>query len=228
MSSARSRQRLLRDTDAAEPLVLIVPGLKDSGTAHWQTLWHARNPQFERVVQRNWSDPDLEAWADAISERVRLSGRNAILVAHSFGCLASVRAARSLGARVRAALLVAPADPRLFGLSQRMPRAHLGLPSTVVASRNDPWMPLPAARQWARRWGSQFIDLGEAGHINVDSGFGEWPFGARLLRALIKRGALPNVDAPSPVISAGQRSPAASSPGSSAAPDNSPPFTIAI
>jgi predicted alpha/beta hydrolase family esterase len=92
-----------------------------------------------------------------------------------------------LGARVRGALLVAPADPRHFRLSKRIPRSRLGFPSIVVASRNDPWIPLGAARLWAERWGSRFVDIGDAGHINVDAGFGDWPFGERLLHSLARR-----------------------------------------
>ena len=202
----------------SDPQVMIVPGLQNSGPAHWQSLWRQRNPAFDSVVQSNWSDPDLNAWSEAIVERVRLSRRDVVLVAHSFGCLASVRAARLLGSRVRATLLVAPADPKLFRVSQQLPRTHLGFPSILVASRNDRWMPLATARQWADRWGSQFIDLGDAGHINVDAGFGEWPFGERLLRSLMRRVSVQPVDHAT--------TPATQLPAAS--PSRSLPFAFAI
>ena len=47
--------------------------------------------------------------------------------------------------------------------------------STVIGSENDPWMPLHRARSWADRWGAQFMNPGEVGHINTDAGFGPWP-----------------------------------------------------
>jgi uncharacterized protein len=29
--------------------VLVLPGIGSSGPHHWQTLWQAENPHFERV-----------------------------------------------------------------------------------------------------------------------------------------------------------------------------------
>jgi predicted alpha/beta hydrolase family esterase len=60
-------------------------------------------------------------------------------------------------------------------------------PSTVVASSNDPWMPLQTARDWAERWGSEFLDLGARGHINAESGLGEWADGQALMHRLCRR-----------------------------------------
>ena len=45
-------------------------------------------------------------------------------------------------------------------------------------------MPLPRARDYAEAWGSRFVDAGEAGHINGDSGLDEWPIGLGLLSEL--------------------------------------------
>ncbi|ADZ69841.1 Predicted esterase of the alpha/beta hydrolase fold family [Polymorphum gilvum SL003B-26A1] len=52
---------------------------------------------------------------------------------------------------------------------------HLGVPAIVAASRNDFWMDQARARDLAQTWGADFVDMGEAGHINVASGFGPWP-----------------------------------------------------
>jgi len=56
-----------------------------------------------------------------------------------------------------------------------LPRAPLGLPIRLIASRTDPWLSFEAASFWATRWGAKLIDLGDAGHINVAAGFGAWP-----------------------------------------------------
>jgi predicted alpha/beta hydrolase family esterase len=45
-------------------------------------------------------------------------------------------------------------------------------------------MPLNRVRHWAQLWGSTLIDLGNAGHINTESGFGPWPEGLALLQDL--------------------------------------------
>jgi hypothetical protein len=34
----------------------------------------------------------------------------------------------------------------------------------------------------AGHWGSRFVDLGERGHINAESGLGDWPEGHAMLR----------------------------------------------
>jgi predicted alpha/beta hydrolase family esterase len=75
--------------------------------------------------------------------------------------------------------LVAPADPQRFGLGEHLPRSALSRPTTLVASRTDPWMSLRESQRWALRWGSQMVDLGDAGHINAEAGFGPLPL-ARL------------------------------------------------
>ena len=119
------------------------------------------------------------------------------LVAHSLGCLLAVAwAAHSRMIRqVKAALLVAPADAEREELRPVLPSwspvpLH-GLPfkSVVVASRNDPYCSGERARRFAKAWGSEFIDCGEAGHINAESGLGVWPEGHELLMRLDALGA---------------------------------------
>jgi predicted alpha/beta hydrolase family esterase len=65
----------------------------------------------------------------------------------------------------------------------------LGAHSIVVASTNDPWMPIDRATAWAESWGSELINIGAAGHINVSSGYGPWPRGLAIYRSL--RGDVP-------------------------------------
>lgn len=167
--------------------VLVVPGLRGSGPAHWQTHWERRYPQFVRVQQSDWNTPDLDRWARAIVEAaVDLDGP-ALVIAHSFGCLATVRAEVFQSNLIAGALLVAPANPAKFGLDDRLPHSPLLFPNTVVASHDDPWMPFETAQLWAGRWGSDFENVGWAGHINADSALGEWAAGQLLLRDLCRR-----------------------------------------
>ena len=120
-------------------------------------------------------------------------------MAHSFGCLASVVAAADRPDKVAGLMLVAPADPERFtprglrerdaavmepGLSDCLPCRLLPMPSLVVASSNDPWVRLTSAAFWADQWGSRLVEIGAAGHINVDSGHGPWPLGLRLFASL--------------------------------------------
>src|SRR5687767_1764937 len=101
------------------PRLLIVPGLHDSGPAHWQSWLHALNRTALRVQQRDWSDPELDRWAARVGSTLDHAGPGPwIAAAHSFGCLA---VARHLALRpdspLRAVLFVAPAEPDKFGVA---------------------------------------------------------------------------------------------------------------
>lgn len=167
--------------------VLIVPGLRDSGQGHWQTHWQELYPSFERVEQRHWDIPDLEAWSAQIGHALRRSARPAVIVAHSFGCLATVHRAIAGASNLFGALLVAPADPAKVGIGDASLQRRLPCPSTVIASENDPWMEPRRSVFWAGQWGSECIAAGTLGHINADSGLDEWLFGLAQLQRLVRR-----------------------------------------
>jgi len=62
---------------------------------------------------------------------------------------------------------------------QRLPFASL-----VVASSDYPYGGLAFAQRSAAAWGSRIENIGAAGHINADSGLGQWSVGRALLRSL--------------------------------------------
>ena len=167
--------------------IIIVPGWRDSGPGHWQTLWAERLPQARRVVQDDWHTPTRSAWVARLEETVLEQTGPVVIVAHSLGCITTAHMNPEAAARVRGALLVAPADPeRRAVLSDFAPVPYAALPyrSILVASSNDPYCPIRLAGAYARAWGSEFVRLQNAGHINVDSGHGEWPLGRALLQSL--------------------------------------------
>lgn len=178
---------------------LIVPGFHGSGPAHWQTWLEARVPGSRRVTGIDWEAPVLARWSAAIGMAIEAAPRPVWLVAHSFGCLASVVAGNAHAGKIAGALLVAPADPERFSpfgprdgsapsVAANLPRIALPFPSLMVTSDNDPWLRPEVAAFWANRWGSDVINLGAVGHINVDSGFGPWPQGLALLEGLQRAG----------------------------------------
>lgn len=173
----------------AAPRLLIVPGLNDSGPAHWQSWLQSLHRGAVRVRQRDWATPELDRWAGRIAGTIeRQSGAPCLVAAHSFGCLAL---ARHLALRpdlgVAAALLVAPADPDRFGVADLLPRRALPAATTMVVSDTDPWMRAAKARGWAQRWGSHVVGLGDAGHVNTEAGFGPWPYAQRWVTAQLQR-----------------------------------------
>lgn len=163
---------------------LIIPGLHSSGHDHWQSWFEEHIPGTLRVIQRDWTDADLPEWSSRVRRDISRTPGKHYLVAHSFGVLAAVQAAADLSERIAGALLVAPADPAKFGITDYLPQHPLPFRSVVVGSSNDPWMSLEAAGHWADLWGADFVNLGAAGHINAESGFGPWPEGLALLERL--------------------------------------------
>lgn len=67
-----------------------------------------------------------------------------------------------------------------------VPLIKLPFQSIVVASTNDYYVTTARAKLFADNWGSQFVNIADAGHINVASGFGVWPAGLELLKQLDK------------------------------------------
>jgi predicted alpha/beta hydrolase family esterase len=162
--------------------VLVIPGLNGSGPAHWQTWLQAQYPGAVRVEQDDWRNADLDRWARCIDRTVRSeSAAPWVAVAHSFGCLALAHYLQSRRDVITAALLVAPADPRKFGVAHRMPLRPLGVPSTLIASETDPWMRLETAGAWALLWAARFLNLGPVGHINTEAGFGPFPIAQQIV-----------------------------------------------
>jgi len=118
-----------------------------------------------------------------------------VFAAHSLGCIALAhwcKASPSEVHKIKGALLVAPADvdskdaPKPLKDFSPVPRDLLPFPTIVVASSSDPYLTIARAREFARSWGSRFVDIGAAGHINGESGLGDWPEGKRLLRHLVE------------------------------------------
>jgi predicted alpha/beta hydrolase family esterase len=163
---------------------LIVPGLHGSGHDHWQTWFERQIPDCIRVMQSDWSEPDLPKWSAKLRRELSRAPGRVYVVAHSFGCLAAVQAAFDYRESIDGLMLVAPADPARFGLSAAIPERPLGVPSVVIASTNDPWMSLAGALEWSQAWGAELINLGPAGHINPQSGYGPWPRGLSILQEL--------------------------------------------
>lgn len=181
-------------TDAQR--VLILPGWLDSGPGHWQTRWEQAHG-FERVEQADWEWPRRGDWMARLDEVLLADDRIAVLVAHSLGChLVAAWAAHSRQrGRVAAALLVAPPDteraempPQLHGW-RPMVRARLPFRATVILSDDDPFGAPDRMRAVAADWGAQVVGLGAAGHINAESGLGDWPDGLVHLHALMGRPA---------------------------------------
>jgi hypothetical protein len=187
-----------------QPTVLIVPGLRDHVEQHWQTLLEARLRAAGRavavVLPMGRNDLDCAARVAAIERAAQAIDGPLVIVAHSGGCLMVAHWARSTRRQVHGALLAVPPDfetpmpdgyPTLAALDAAgwlpMPRERLPFRSIVAASRNDPLASFDCVRGLAEAWGGELADLGEVGHLNPASGFGDWPQADAFIERLTAR-----------------------------------------
>ena len=169
---------------------LTIPGLASSGPQHWQTIWETQYPHlFSRVEQVNWDWPVKQEWVATLQDWISKLAEPTILVAHSLGCITVAHWAQEHSSDyVQGAFLVAPADA---DMSQRLnfvidfapiPTSPLPFKSVVVASTNDMYATITRSEKFAENWGSEFINIGEKGHINAVSGLGDWLEGKKMLQ----------------------------------------------
>lgn len=169
----------------------IVPGLGNSGPEHWQTFFETTGENFRRINQQEWDTPACNNWIETIEEAIAsYDPATVVLVGHSLGCSTIAHWAKKYKRKIKGALLVAPSDleaPQYTfpatGFAP-IPMDKIHFKTIVVASADDPWVSLERAEYFASYWGSEFINIGNAGHINTASGHKEWKEGLTILKTL--------------------------------------------
>ncbi|MEM5382545.1 alpha/beta hydrolase [Paraburkholderia phymatum] len=175
--------------------VIVLPGYMNSGDGHWQTRWEARYPNFVRVAMRDWDHPVCDEWCETLDATVAASKGPVLFAAHSLGCLtvacwAARHASNDALAKVAGALLVAVPDPSGPGFPadatgfDAVPKDRLPFGSVIVASTDDPYGGVPFSQACAAAWSSRWESIGPRGHINADSGLGDWEEGQRWLASM--------------------------------------------
>ena len=172
--------------------ILTLPGYLGSEEGHWQTIWEQQLKNIERVEQIDWEFPQLTQWLETLNSHIQKTDQKVILVSHSLGCaLIAHWASNYLSDNIIGALMVAPADiesdlhtPKILRYFAPMPTDKLPFPSIVVTSDNDPYVSLKRAEYFADSWGSRLINYGPFGHLNAESGLGNWEFGLNLIKEL--------------------------------------------
>jgi uncharacterized protein len=166
----------------------IIPGLGNSGVEHWQTYFEAKGDNFIRINQLEWDAPNCTDWISKIENTIsKYDLTNVVLIGHSLACTTIAHWAKYYGKKIKGALLVAPSDVDVAGYNfpttgfSPIPSDTINFKTIVVASENDEWVTLERAKYFAEKWGSEFINIGNAGHINTAAGFGKWDEGLKLL-----------------------------------------------
>jgi uncharacterized protein len=168
---------------------LIIPGLGNSGPEHWQTYFENSGDNFSRVEQQEWDTPTCKDWIETLEKRVaEFDLASVVLIGHSLGCMAIAHWASKYKRQIKGALLVAPSDldaPNYtydtVGFAP-IPLDKINFKTILVTSANDVWVSLERAKFFADNWGSEFINLGNVGHINVASGHTNWEEGMKILK----------------------------------------------
>ncbi|NCD71359.1 RBBP9/YdeN family alpha/beta hydrolase [Mucilaginibacter agri] len=170
--------------------ILIIPGLGNSGEQHWQTIWQ-NEYNFIRVEQQDWETPVCNDWIENLDAVInQYNPAEVLLVGHSLACNTIANWAKEYKTPIKGSLLVSPSDTEAesypSGTTGFAPMLldKLPFPTIVVSSSDDYYVSPSRAEQFAEAWGSEFISIGKAGHINASSGFGKWDEGLEILKAL--------------------------------------------
>ena len=70
-------------------------------------------------------------------------------------------------------------------------RARLPFAAVAVTSDDDPYSAPERSARLVREWGARQVGIGAAGHINGESGLGDWPTGRAWVDALATSPASP-------------------------------------
>jgi uncharacterized protein len=169
---------------------LTIPGYGGSSSEHWQSYFEKKLSNCKRIEQKDWEKPICDDWINQIDKEVlHFKESNVILIAHSLGGIALVHWANKFRRLIKGAMIVAPADIEnpYQDLSLEsfipIPQNTLSFPSVLIASSNDPWATIERSKFFSDCWGSTFINIGNAGHINVDSGHYQWDQGLDILKS---------------------------------------------
>ena len=169
----------------------IIPGIGNSGENHWQTYFESLGSNFKRIIQQDWDSPNCNDWTETIEKTLSdYNPNNIVLIGHSLGCVAIANWAKRYNKNVKGAMLVAPSDTEsanytfpTIGFSP-MPHDKINFKTIVITSSNDPWVSLERAALFAKNWNSEFINIGDGGHINASSGHYKWKEGLEILQTL--------------------------------------------
>ncbi|MFH1508776.1 MAG: alpha/beta hydrolase [bacterium] len=173
-----------------ETTFLILHGYQGSGTKHWQT-WLAS--ELEKAGKQvlypalpSKDQPSKNAWLQKLTETIKdIDSESLVVLAHSIGCSLWLHYANKNITKVpKMVYLVSPTTPDDRGIEEissffPLPKINL-FPQRehylMVASDNDPYMDIKEFKNLELSLSIPFLFIPDAGHINVDAGYGEWPW----------------------------------------------------
>lgn len=168
-----------------------LPGLDGSDHDHWQSRWERADPSIGRFAPASWTEPRLEDWIAALDRAIDAAAEPPVLIAHSLACLLVPIWAARRPRPVRAVVLVAlpdpdgPLFPDVVSEFRPLPEGPLPFPTLVIGSDDDRYGSAEHARARATQWHAAYVGMGRLGHINNDSGLGDWPEGRAVVDSFV-------------------------------------------
>jgi predicted alpha/beta hydrolase family esterase len=177
--------------DASAFTYVFLAGIDNSGPDHWQSIWYRKLPGSLWVEHADWSNPNRDAWVADLDAALASVGGPKLVIAHSIGGLLLAEwALEHEDDELEGALLIAVPDVQ----SKSFPKTATGFrsaflnpmpcPAMMLASDNDPYADLSYSRRLASYWRALLLDMGPIGHINADSGLGEWEEGWQIMQTM--------------------------------------------
>ena len=172
---------------------IILHGLGGSGPAHWQSwLYKELLDAGENVYYPtlpNYDNPHKDEWMQTLEHTFQtISSDHITVIAHSLGCILWLQFAQKHDQKikniVKRVILVAPPSPYLdHQIIQRFFPLPIKGKGTVqsyncilqIQSTNDPYCSVEDSHYF-KRLGIKQLLVVDKGHINIESGFGKWPW----------------------------------------------------
>lgn len=166
--------------------VLLLHGWGGSDYPHWQSWLAGEIAKDYGTVSflefSNFEFPSFSAWKQELITHLE-DFKPDIVICHSLANtlwfhLCNANAIE----KVQKLYLIAPPSIKcdvaelesFFPLD--MPKNAYAKETLLITSTNDPYMSMDEAKELQNSLGVEMIVLENAGHINTDSGYGEWPW----------------------------------------------------
>lgn len=166
--------------------ILILHGWGGSDFPHWQSWLASEIAKDYGCVSflklSNSDFPNKKEWIEELTEELKNFKPN-IVVCHSLANILWFHLCHELKiSQVKKLFLVAPpslecnVEELKSFFPCKIPTNLYAKDTLLVTSTNDPYMGLDEATLLAKSLGVEMVILQNAGHINTDGGYGEWPW----------------------------------------------------
>jgi len=166
--------------------ILILHGWGGSDFPHWQSWLAGEIAKDYGLVNflkfQDYDFPDKNIWKSQLIKEINEFNPD-IVICHSVANILWFHLCNDMGLKqIKKLLLVAPPSfscniPELSSFYPcEAPQNLYTDKGILIGSTNDPYMSLDELKSLQKNLNIPLEILQDAGHINTDSGFGEWPW----------------------------------------------------